>query len=202
MPGSNGAADCGMAGRKTVAVVLTHDGNVERWTGAGLCNWSWWDFTLLCFIQGNYHTPRKLQELVQNGFEVGVHDLKHNGRLYRSRRDFRINAERINSYLRDWGAVGFRSGFMLHNLDWLHELEIEYDASTFDTDPFEPQPEGRHTIFPCWIPRLPTVPASASNGDAHAAHSADGSSTGDIELPYTLQQDSTLPLPPEPSIDL
>jgi len=23
-----------------------------------------------------------------------------------------------------------------------------YDSSTFDTDPFEPQPDGRHTMFP------------------------------------------------------
>jgi glycosyltransferase involved in cell wall biosynthesis len=42
---------------------------------------------------------------------------------------------------------------MLHNLDWLHHLDIQYDASTFDTDPFEPQPEGRGTIFPFWVPR-------------------------------------------------
>jgi len=211
MPGSERPPTdwCGWPEGKQFAVVLTHD--VERQSGLDRCR-ELMQLELglgfrssFNFIpEGNYHTPRKLrEELVQNGFEVGVHDLKHNGRLYRSRRDFRINAERINSYLRDWGAVGFRSGFMLHNLDWLHELEIEYDASTFDTDPFEPQPEGRHTIFPCWIPRLPTVPAFASNGDVHAAHSADGSSTGYIELPYTLPQDSTLFLfLREPSIDL
>jgi hypothetical protein len=53
----------------------------------------------------------------------------------------------------EWGAVGFRSGFMFHKLDWLHDLDIEYDASTFDPDPFEPQPEGSNTIFPFWIPK-------------------------------------------------
>lgn len=46
------------------------------------------------------------------------------------------------------GAVGFRSGFMLRQLDWLHDLNVLYDTSTFDTDPFEPQPEGSRTIFP------------------------------------------------------
>ncbi len=42
---------------------------------------------------------------------------------------------------------------MLRNLDWLHDLDVQYDASTFDTDPFEPQPDGRHTMFPFRVPR-------------------------------------------------
>jgi len=50
-------------------------------------------------------------------------------------------SELIN-YLKEWNAVGFRSPSMHHNLDWLHRLNIEYDSSTFDTDPFEPQSDG------------------------------------------------------------
>ena len=61
---------------------------------------------------------------------------------------------------------------MFHNLDWIHALDVSYDASTFDTDPFEPQPDGVGTIFPFWVQR---------NG-----------SRGYVELPYTLPQDSTL----------
>ena len=53
--------------------------------------------------------------------------------------------------LKKWNAVGFRSPSMYHNLEWLHDLNIEYDASTFDTDPFEPQPDGVGTIFPFWV---------------------------------------------------
>jgi glycosyltransferase involved in cell wall biosynthesis len=45
---------------------------------------------------------------------------------------------------------------MLHNLEWLHDLEILYEASTFDTDPFEPQPDGADTIFPFWVPAPPS----------------------------------------------
>ena len=107
--------------------------------------------------EGAYRVPPAFRdELTRNGFEVGVPDLKHDGRLFRSVAEFRSRAMRINEYLRDWNAVGFRSGFMLHNLDWLHNLDIEYDMSTFDTDPFEPQPDGRNTIFPFWVP-LPPV---------------------------------------------
>jgi len=61
---------------------------------------------------------------------------------------------------------------MLRQLDWLHDLDISYDASTFDTDPFEPQPDGAKTIFPFIV----------SSGEGHSY----------VELPYTLVQDSTL----------
>jgi hypothetical protein len=153
--------------------------------------------------EGSYRLSAALRhELTQNGFEVGVHDLKHDGRLFRSASLFRQRATKINAYLRDWEATGFRSGFMLHNLEWLHQLEIDYDMSTFDTDPFEPQPEGRHTIFPFWIPRLsfagiPPAP------DAKAPSGRPATRNGYVELPYTLPQDSTIfLLLQERSIDL
>jgi Glycosyl transferase 4-like domain len=92
--------------------------------------------------------------------------------LYLGRKEFAANAVRINRYLKAWQASGFRAGFMLHNLEWLHDLDIAYDSSTFDTDPFEPQPEGVGTIFPFW---------------KEGPHGR-----GYVELPYTLPQDSTL----------
>ena len=107
------------------------------------------------------------------GLEVGVHDLRHDGKLYDSRAVFQQHADKINRYLQEWDAVGFRSAFMQRELEWLHDLDIAYDTSTFDTDPFEPQPEGVHTIFPFWC------------------GAPDGKS-GYLELPYTLPQDSTL----------
>lgn len=103
--------------------------------------------------EGEYRVPEDLRAwLVRHGFEVGVHDLNHDGKLYESETEFAKKAERINQYLASWGAVGFRSGFMLRNLQRLQALNIEYDASTFDTDPFEPQPDGVDTIFPFWVP--------------------------------------------------
>lgn len=123
--------------------------------------------------EGEYRVPDTLRvSLEQEGFEVGVHDLYHNGSLYRSSRLFETQASRINQYLKTWRASGFRSGFMLHNLNWLHGLDALYDSSTFDTDPFEPQPDGVGTIFPFWVQRT--------------------GSKGYVELPYTLPQDSTL----------
>lgn len=126
--------------------------------------------------EGGYPVPDDLRSwLVGRGFEVGVHDLYHDGKLYRSRSAFKSNAQRINRYLRTWGASGFRSGFMLRQLEWLHDLDVDYDASTFDTDPFEPQSDGCKTIFPFFVPN---------------PNRQDGA--GYVELPYTLPQDSTL----------
>lgn len=189
MPGSERAPDGwpGWPDGRKFALVLTHD--VEGQTGLDKCRRLMELEAELGFRssfnfipEGDYRVPDSLREdLTQNGSEIGVHDLQHDGQLYRSRRQFTAKAAEINRYLAEWGAVGFRSGFMLNNLDWLHELDICYDASTFDTDPFEPQPQGRHTIFPFWVPRPVTLDAGRAT-----------SHEGYVELPYTLPQDSTL----------
>jgi len=131
--------------------------------------------------EGSYVVPAALREwLTKHGFEVGVHDLNHDGHLFASRESFRVKANRINHYLAEWKAVGFRSGYMLRNLDWIGDLDIAYDSSTFDTDPFEPQPDGVNTIFPVWVPRTAEVDA------------LNRAPAGYVELPYTLPQDSSL----------
>jgi uncharacterized protein len=147
--------------------------------------------------EGEYSTPADLRAwLVGQGFEVGVHDLNHDGKLYSSRRAFAARAARINEYAKEWGAVGFRAGFMLHNLDWLRDLNVLYDASTFDTDPFEPQPTGMRTIFPFWVP-------DQNDLSELSTFKSQLPGSGYVELPYTLAQDITIfGLLGESSIDL
>lgn len=111
--------------------------------------------------------------LGEKGFEVGVHGLNHDGKLFRSKKIFQRRAQKINQYLKEWNAVGFRSPSMHHKLNWLHGLNIEYDLSTFDTDLFEPQSDGVRTIFPFRV-------------------NSDAAKKGYIELPYTIPQDFTL----------
>ncbi len=133
--------------------------------------------------EGPYEVPGSLRSwLTERGFEVGVHDLHHDGKLYSSRAEFRRKATRINRYLKEWNVTGFRSGFMLRRLDWLHDLKIGYDSSTFDTDPFEPQSDGAGTIFPFWVPG-PVADHRSPITDRPSGY---------VELPYTLPQDSTL----------
>lgn len=132
--------------------------------------------------EGEYEVRPEMLALLENeGFETGVHGLHHDGKLYDSAQKFSQRAERINGYLSKWNATGFRSPLMHHNLDWIHQLEIDYDLSTFDTDPFEPQPDPASTVFPFWVPR-----------DHHKSSKTVDANSGYIELPYTLPQDSTL----------
>jgi hypothetical protein len=180
MPGSERQPDgwASWPNGKQFAFVLTHD--IEGKAGLEKCRLLMELESKLGFRsafnfipEGGYAVPRALRdEMTRRGFEVGVHDLYHDGKIYRSRKVFARKAVQVNRYLKEWRAVGFRSGFMLHKLDWLHDLDIEYDSSTFDTDPFEPQPDGSNTIFPFWVPK----PGGG----------------GYVELPYTLPQDSTL----------
>ncbi len=109
----------------------------------------------------------RLARLVEDGFEVGIHGLRHDGRLFASRAIFEARLPRINEYVRRCGAAGFRSPATLRRADWLQEIAVDYDASYFDSDPFEPQPGGTCSWWPFFLGRL-------------------------VELPYTLPQDFTL----------
>lgn len=198
MPGSEKAPLnwSGWPEGKQFALVLTHD--VEGAEGLKKCRQVMELEMELgfrsCFNfvpQGEYRVSGEFrEELVRNGFEVGVHDLYHDGKLFLKRSAFARNAVQINRYLKDWKAVGFRSGFMLRELNWIHDLEVLYDASTFDTDPFEPQPDGAGTIFPFWVPRT----SRGTNGAPKGLNGERVVSTrkGYVELPYTLPQDSTV----------
>jgi len=120
------------------------------------------------FVPEKYRVDLDLiAELKERGFEVGVHGLKHDGRLFSSKAVFDASAKRINRYLKEWNVVGFRSPMTHRNPQWMQALEIEYDLSFFDTDPYEPMAGGTMSIWPFMMGRF-------------------------VELPYTLCQDHTL----------
>ena len=163
---------------KKFALVLTHD--VETAKGLDKC-YQLADIeerlgfrSSFNFVPGDYTVPAALRQyLTDRGFEIGIHGLHHYQNPFRSESIFKKQAIEINRYLKEWGAVGFRSPSMYHDLELLHHLDLEYDASTFDTDPFEPQPDGMGTIFPFWVP----------DQDFQKGY---------VELPYTLAQDFLL----------
>lgn len=159
------------------SVVLTHDVDTQR--GVERCEQlmelekELGFRSSFNFVAHDYTLPPELrQKLVEEGFEVGVHGLEHNRKLYESPETFAQHAQQINGYLKEWGAVGFRSPCVYHNFEWLHNLDISYEASAFDTDPFEPQSDGLKTIFP--------VHQTAVPGREY------------VVLPYTLPQDFTM----------
>lgn len=163
---------------KQFALVLTHDVETER--GVERCRMIM-DIeerlgfrSCFYFVPKRYDVPSGLrEEMARRGFEVGVHGLYHDLSLFRSEKEFKRQAMEINRYLEEWGAVGFRAPYMIHNLEWIREcLNIEYDASTFDTNPFEPVPHGVGTIFPFMV-------------DGPGGRAC-------VELPSTLEQDHNL----------
>jgi hypothetical protein len=87
--------------------------------------------------------------------------------LFSSRAKFEHCAEKINGYLRDLGAVGFRAPLTIRHPEWMQALNLDYDLSFFDSDPFEPIPGGTMSIWPFFLGHF-------------------------VELPYTLVQDYTL----------
>lgn len=86
--------------------------------------------------------------LRDDGHEIGVQGLKHDGKLFATREEFTRRVPLVNRYLREWEAVGFRSPVLYRNPDWLPELEISYDSSFMDSAVLEPQMGGVSTCLP------------------------------------------------------
>jgi hypothetical protein len=154
------------------AFVLTHD--VERAAGQAFVRTladidaSYGFRSSFNFVLEDYELDHDLvDELVARGFEVGIHGLKHDGSLFSSWGQFRRAGARIAQHARALDAVGFRSPATHRHPGWMQMLEIEYDSSFFDTDPYEVMPGGTMSIWPFFCGRF-------------------------VELPYTLAQDHTL----------
>lgn len=109
----------------------------------------------------------RIQRLRARGFEFGAHGLSHDGRLFRSRRDFAQLAPTLERLAGRHGLKGFRAPSTLRRAEWIANMSFDFDSSFADTDPWEPQPGGTCSLFPFHLSDV-------------------------VELPYTLPQDHTL----------
>ena len=153
------------------AFVITHD--VETGEGQRLArelaelDASYGFRSSFNFVAEDYRLDLDLIEhLRERGFEVGMHGVHHDGRAFGSRAKFLRQAERINRHLKRVNAVGLRTPLTHRHPEWMQALDVEYDLSFFDTDPFEPLAGGTMSLWPFTIGRF-------------------------LELPYTLVQDYT-----------
>jgi hypothetical protein len=153
-------------------VVLTHD--VESAAGLGLVDAmaeveekhgfrSAWNLSLAQYeVDWN-----RVARMRARGFEFGAHGLCHDGRLFRSQKDFASLAPTLEYLARIHGLAGFRAPSTLRRAGWIARMSFDFDSSFADTDPWEPQPGGTCSLFPFHLGGL-------------------------VELPYTLPQDHTL----------
>ena len=120
------------------------------------------------FISHKYKIDDGLiRDLQQRGHEVGVHGFNHDGRLFESRKTFQKRTAPINAAVQRFSASGFRAPMVHRNLRWIQDLDVDYDASCFDVDPFQAMPGGVGGVWPFIAGKI-------------------------VELPYTLPQDHTL----------
>lgn len=108
-----------------------------------------------------YDVPESyLQSIRTRGFEVNIHDLNHDGHLFKHYKQFRRRAEEIEKYRQKFGARGFRSGVLYRNLDWFDLLHFEYDMSIPNVAHLDPQRGGCCTTFPYFIGNILEIPVT------------------------------------------
>jgi hypothetical protein len=106
-----------------------------------------------------YQAPQSLLSQIRDrGCEINVHDLNHDGHLYRERSEFVRRVKQINNYGREFDAMGFRSGVLYRNLDWYDDLEFAYDMSVPNVGHLDPQPGGCCTVMPYFIGKILELP--------------------------------------------
>lgn len=151
----NGVSSC---------VVMTHD--VEDVAGRNFCN-TLMDLDDEFSIKSAFQIVPEVRYEMRNGFldrfrargfEVNVHDLNHDGLLFRDKEEFSRRANEINRYARDFRAEGFRSGAMYRNQDWFDAFEFSYDMSVPNVAHLEPQRGGCCTVMPYFVGKVLELP--------------------------------------------
>ena len=159
-------------GGRSWALVLTHDvetdsgylhlnrlRDIERDRGYQ----SSWNFVPLRYRVDD----AVVRSLEDEGCEIGVHGLRHDGRDLESKRMLSSRLPEMRDYAKRWSAVGFRSPATQRHWELMPMLDFDYDSSYSDTDPYEPQPGGCCTYLPYFNEKM-------------------------VELPITMAQDHTL----------
>ncbi|HYR88205.1 MAG TPA: hypothetical protein VE422_29265 [Terriglobia bacterium] len=107
-------------------------------------------------------TPSFLASLLARGCELNVHGLNHDGQLFRDRKTFLGQVERINRYGKEYGAYGFRSPVLYRNLDWYADLEFSYDMSVPNVAHLDPQRGGCCTVMPYFVGNIVELPLTTT----------------------------------------
>ena len=108
-----------------------------------------------------YAVPANLLDSIRKrGFEIGVQDLNHDGRLFDSRDEFLRRAQSINRYGREYGAHGFRAAVLYRKPEWYDALDFSFDMSIPNVAHLDPQRGGCCTVMPYFIGNLLELPVT------------------------------------------
>ena len=105
-------------------------------------------------------SPEFLQSIRRRECEVVVHDLNHDGHLYRDRDQFLERVAKINSYGKEYGADGFRAGALYRKQVWYDALKFSYDMSIPNVAHLDPQHGGCCTVMPYFIGDILELPVT------------------------------------------
>lgn len=148
--------------------VMTHD--VETLRGRDFCS-ELMDLDDAYGIKASFQIVPEHQYAVpdsflagiqERGFEVNVHDLNHDGRLFRDRETFLARVELINHYGKAYAASGFRSAALYRNLDWYDDLDFSYDMSVPCVGHLEAQRGGCGSVMPFFIGKILELPLTTT----------------------------------------
>ena len=111
--------------------------------------------------EGSYEVSHEfLNTIRQRGFEVGLQDLNHDGRLYDDRKEFLRRARLINQYAEEYGANGFRAAVLYRKPEWYDAFEFSFDTSIPNTARLDPQRGGCCTVMPYFIGKILELPVT------------------------------------------
>src|ERR1017187_9463910 len=103
-----------------------------------------------------------LNSVRDRGFEVVVHDLNHDGHLFREKGEFLRRAKAINSYGRRFGASGFRAAVLYRKQEWFDALDFSYDMSVPNVAHLDPQRGGCCTVMPYFVGKILELPVTTT----------------------------------------
>jgi hypothetical protein len=107
-------------------------------------------------------TASFLDSIRKRGFEINVHDLNHDGRLWSRQDEFLRRVQKINRYGQEFCAQGFRSAVMYRNTNWYEALNFSYDMSIPNMAHLDPQRGGCCTVLPFFIGKILELPLTTT----------------------------------------
>jgi hypothetical protein len=113
--------------------------------------------------EGRYAVSAEFLDTIRSrGFEVGIQDLNHDGRLFDNWEEFRRRVAIINRYATDYDAKGFRAAVLYRKPEWYDSLNFSYDMSIPNVAHLDAQHGGCCTVMPYFIGNVLELPVTTS----------------------------------------